>query len=162
MSMKVVKRKFKEGDKIWCVIENKYGITYYHRPCTVVRYDDNRLFVKVEGYETHFPVNEDDFDLINGESEGFYATVKGKYCKCIPCGYLKEKWVHDTYGDYVEDENSEFILQGNTICVVIFDKTQSKMGVAVRNKKDKWNLKTGVAIAYARAKGIEIPKEVLA
>lgn len=162
MSLQVVKRKFKEGDKVWCIIKNKYGVTYYHRPCTVVKYENCNVFVKVEGCSTHFAVNENDFELINGKSEEFYATVNGKYCKCIPCDNLKAKWINDIYNDYIKDKHSNNMVNDNTTCVIIFNGIQSKMGVAVCNKKDKWDLKTGVAIAYARAKGIEIPKEVLA
>lgn len=160
--MEVVKRKFKKGDKVWCIIRNKYGITNYHRPCTVAGYSGKDLLVTTDGYSTQFFVDEIDFDLIDKEAEAFYATVNGKYCKCIPCNCRKNEWIAKIYNYYTKDKQSTYIPHDKTICVVIFDGIYSKMGIAICNKKDDFDLKTGIAIAYARAKGIEIPKEVLA
>ena len=32
-------RKFKKGDIVWCIEDDMYKITCYHRPCTVMGYD---------------------------------------------------------------------------------------------------------------------------
>ena len=32
-------RKFKKGDIVWCIEDDVYKITCYHRPCTVKGYD---------------------------------------------------------------------------------------------------------------------------
>lgn len=60
-------RKFKKGDIVWCIEDDVYKITCYHRPCTVMGYDNSgdlllQAFDQRNSIELN--VNEKIFELV--------------------------------------------------------------------------------------------------
>ncbi len=60
-------RKFKKGDIVWCIEDDVYKITCYHRPCTVKGYDnsgDLLLQAFNQRSSINHDVNEKIFELV--------------------------------------------------------------------------------------------------
>lgn len=54
---------FKVGDIIW-VKQSGYSMTFYHRPCKVLGYNDEGIRVRVLDSGSTFTVNESVFELV--------------------------------------------------------------------------------------------------
>lgn len=65
---------FNIGDIVWCIDPNnnegRYVITYYHRPCEVIRVRKDEIRVMVLG--------ENDYDLEFWVDRRFFQRVKSK------------------------------------------------------------------------------------
>ena len=60
-------RKFKKGDIVWCIEDDFYKITCYHRPCTVMGYDSSGYLLLQAFNQTNslkHDVNEKVFKLV--------------------------------------------------------------------------------------------------
>lgn len=68
-----------------------------------------------------------------------------------------EQWVKKTYGDFQNDKQA-IAYSGCSGVVIVYDTTAVKSAIAKCHPQDTFDYDTGVAIAYARLKGIEIPK----
>lgn len=68
-----------------------------------------------------------------------------------------EQWVKKTYGDFQNDKQA-IAYSGCSGVVIVYDTTDVKSAIAKCRPEDVFDCKTGIAIAYARLKGIEIPK----
>ena len=58
---------FKTGDIVWCTVREQYKITCYHRPCTVMGYDNNSDLLLQAFNQTNslkHDVNEKIFELV--------------------------------------------------------------------------------------------------
>lgn len=68
-----------------------------------------------------------------------------------------EQWVEKTFRDFQNNKQTiTYCGQNNT--VIVYDTTAVKSAIAKCHPKDVFDYKTGVAIAYARLKGLEIPE----
>lgn len=75
----------------------------------------------------------------------------------------KEEWLDEMYRQYLKDEEVDCIdLPIRDIMYVYNMKTPSRIGWSKvnPNSNDKFDYHTGTAIAYARYKGYEIPKDL--
>lgn len=58
---------FKTGDIVWCTVREQYKITCYHRPCTVMGYD-NSGYLLLQAFNQKnsikYDVNEKIFELV--------------------------------------------------------------------------------------------------
>lgn len=68
-----------------------------------------------------------------------------------------EQWVKKAYGDFQKDKQA-IAYSGCSDIVIVYDTTAVKSAIAKCHPQDTFDYDTGVAIAYARLKGIEIPK----
>lgn len=68
-----------------------------------------------------------------------------------------EQWVKKTYGDFQNDKQA-IAYSGCSGVVIVYDTTDVKSAIVKCRPEDVFDCKTGIAIAYARLKGIEIPK----
>lgn len=68
-----------------------------------------------------------------------------------------EQWVKKAYGDFQKDKQA-IAYSGCSGVVIVYDTTAVKSAIAKCHPQDTFDYDTGVAIAYARLKGIEIPK----
>lgn len=68
-----------------------------------------------------------------------------------------EQWVKKTYRDFQKDKQA-IAYSGCSGVVIVYDTTAVKSAIAKCHPQDTFDYDTGVAIAYARLKGIEIPK----
>lgn len=73
-------------------------------------------------------------------------------------------WVDKTVREYNADFKALCLYRGETgeiideNKIIVLDAKTGKTGMARCNPKDKFNFETGLAIAYARLRNIEIPK----
>lgn len=67
------------------------------------------------------------------------------------------QWVKKAYGDFQKDKQA-IAYSGCSDIVIVYDTTAVKSAIAKCHPQDTFDYDTGVAIAYARLKGIEIPK----
>lgn len=67
------------------------------------------------------------------------------------------QWVKKAYGDFQKDKQA-IAYSGCSGVVIVYDTTAVKSAIAKCHPQDTFDYDTGVAIAYARLKGIEIPK----
>lgn len=68
-----------------------------------------------------------------------------------------EQWVKKTYSDFQNDKQA-IAYSGCSGVVIVYDTTAVKSAIAKCYPQDTFDYDTGIAIAYARLKGIEIPK----
>lgn len=68
-----------------------------------------------------------------------------------------KQWVKKTYIDFQKDKQA-IAYSGCSDVVIVYDTTAVKSAIAKCYPQDTFDYDTGVAIAYARLKGIEIPK----
>lgn len=76
--------------------------------------------------------------------------------------FNEETWIDNMYNEYMRSNNTRAVSSGNdrVIAVIITEIDDIKVGIAKCAPMDKPSLRKGVAIAYARAKGYPIPKEL--
>lgn len=67
-----------------------------------------------------------------------------------------KQWVKKTYRDFQKDKQA-IAYSGCSDVVIVYDTTAVKSAIAKCYPQDTFDYDTGVAIAYARLKGIEIP-----
>lgn len=73
-------------------------------------------------------------------------------------------WVTEMYLKFADErmkgkcDVSHFSDNAITLC---YDKKKNKVGIARKHPEDIYDYRTGVAIAYARCKGYEIPKQTV-
>lgn len=67
------------------------------------------------------------------------------------------QWVKKTYGDFQNDKQA-IAYSGCSGVVIVYDTTAVKSAIAKCYPQDTFDYDTGIAIVYARLKGIEIPK----
>lgn len=68
-----------------------------------------------------------------------------------------KQWVKKTYRDFQKDKQA-IAYSGCSGVVIVYDTTAVKSAIAKCCPQDTFDCDTGVAIAYARLKEIEIPK----
>ena len=68
-----------------------------------------------------------------------------------------KQWVKKTYRDFQKDKQA-IAYSGCSDVVIVYATTAVKSAIAKCYPQDTFDYDTGVAIAYARLKGIEIPK----
>lgn len=68
-----------------------------------------------------------------------------------------KQWVKKTYRDFQKDKQA-IAYSGCSGVVIVYDTTAVKSAIAKCCPQDTFDYDTGVAIAYARLKEIEIPK----
>lgn len=68
-----------------------------------------------------------------------------------------KQWVKKTYRDFQKDKQA-IAYSGCSDVVIVYDTTAVKSAIAKCCPQDTFDYDTCVAIAYARLKGIEIPK----
>lgn len=67
-----------------------------------------------------------------------------------------EEWVKNMYNEYAAS-NYYCARCSDKKTIIVFSKHGNKIGKAICHKDDIFNIHTGVAIAYARATGKEVP-----
>lgn len=72
-----------------------------------------------------------------------------------------DKWVNKMIQEMAKGRNTERYCYGyrnNTGVFVVGDRRTGKTGMSRKHPDDEYNFNYGMAIAYARCKGYEIPK----
>lgn len=73
------------------------------------------------------------------------------------CRSKKDDWIEKWNNTYLHDSTTKATVFAKTIAV----SCASGIGIARCHPKDVFNIKTGCAIAYARARGVKIPHYVV-
>ena len=66
-----------------------------------------------------------------------------------------KEWVEKRYRDFLY---SHYKFFGDEDITIVISKTGKRIGVAKRHNNDKFDRAIGIAIAYAKAIGLEIPE----
>lgn len=70
----------------------------------------------------------------------------------------RKEWIDLWYTEFVNRYDTVSITRGELIIVATFDEYNGqRIGTAYPVKGDKFDSKTGIAVAYAKAIGLEIP-----
>lgn len=70
-----------------------------------------------------------------------------------------DNWVDEMYEKFCCDNNVQATFFDEQITTaIVYHFKKRKIGIARCHPDDKFNRETGIAIAYARCKGIEVPK----
>lgn len=69
---------------------------------------------------------------------------------------MRQDWI-DRYSREVYHRGSYEIICGNTVVVAVCQNGNIMMGKSTPIKGDKFDLDTGVAVAYAKAVGLRVP-----
>ena len=71
---------------------------------------------------------------------------------------LREKWIDDSFFCYLNHPSSTVMRVGDTTVVAIYSRHNGlRMGRATPIKGDEFDVRVGVAVAYAKACGESIP-----
>ena len=69
---------------------------------------------------------------------------------------MRQDWIY-RYSQEAYHRGSHEIICGNTVVVAVCQNGHIVMGKSTPTKNDKFDLDTGVAVAYAKAVGVRIP-----
>lgn len=114
---------FKKGDIVWCINDDEYRITCYHRPCRVMGYDSQGyLLLKAfnQSNSIKHDVNEKLFELVTVYKilkPGQLIRIKGldrlvEFKKYKDRGYIEvadNGWLSEYYVDDIVFEKGFYI-----------------------------------------------------
>lgn len=84
----------------------------------------------------------------------------GKFYLRTPI-FDREEWINKMYLAWLEDDNAcDDAWRDKTIGILVYKNGKFKLGQSTCSATDAFNRKTGIAVAYARAIGEPIPKEI--
>lgn len=70
----------------------------------------------------------------------------------------RAKWVRDYHGAFLRHPNATYKVLGKTVVVSVYDRcTGIHMSATTPIGEDKFELSTGIAVAFAKAMGERIP-----
>lgn len=69
-----------------------------------------------------------------------------------------DKWVEETSERFCCDNNVDVFLNEGTSVIIVYNHKSQRVGIARCHPDDEFRQDIGVAIAYARCKGIKVPK----
>lgn len=69
------------------------------------------------------------------------------------------RWVSDIINEFIHDDNASHVYKAPY--TILYDMTKGKSAFSKCHPNDVWDSKIGIAIAYARMRGKEIPKLVV-
>lgn len=85
-----------------------------------------------------------------------YERVNSILIKVKP-QFNESKWIKNLVEEYNKEKNLRYLIEDDTTLVLNLKRPQ-KIGWSVC--RDRFSTEKGIAIAYARYKGLEIPKEL--
>ena len=70
----------------------------------------------------------------------------------------RKDWIHEHYSAFMRHPNASYKVLGKTVVVSVYDRYAGiHMGTTTPHGEDKFELSTGIAVAYAKACGERIP-----
>lgn len=73
----------------------------------------------------------------------------------------REKWIRDYHNGFLRHPNASYKVVGQTVVVSVYDRyTGIHMGATTPVGEDKFELSTGIAVAFAKAVGERIPEYI--
>lgn len=70
----------------------------------------------------------------------------------------RERWIETYYSNYLNRYDTTYLTVGNRTIVSTYDELYGvRIGTSYPIHGDEYDVKTGIAVAYAKAIGIEIP-----
>ena len=113
--------------------------------------DLNAIDFKVGELITHYHIGKKEQVYCDGENLVFGYEV-----------FDEKAWIKSMYEEFMASPVSRIVtsIDERVIMIVIKEINDIKVGIARCAPIDKPNFEKGVAIAYARAKGYPIPKEL--
>lgn len=70
----------------------------------------------------------------------------------------RSRWIRDYHSAFLRHPNATHKVLGETVVVSVYDRcTGIHMGVTFPHGEDKFELSTGIAVAFAKAMGERIP-----
>ena len=71
----------------------------------------------------------------------------------------RSRWIRDYHSAFLRHPNATYKVLGETVVVAVYDRcTGIHMGATTPHGKDKFELSTGIAVAFAKAMGERIPE----
>lgn len=73
----------------------------------------------------------------------------------------RAKWVRDYHSAFLRHPNATYKVLGKTVVVSVYDRcTGIHMSATTPTGNDKFELSTGIAVAFAKAMGERIPEYI--
>jgi hypothetical protein len=70
---------------------------------------------------------------------------------------LRDKWVHDLYHEFCENADANMRIVGKVTIVAVYRWRTLSMATSTPVHGDVYNKETGIAVAYAKAMGYDVP-----
>ena len=71
----------------------------------------------------------------------------------------RKTWIRDYHSAFLRHPNADYKVLGETVVVSVYDRyTGIHMSVTTPHGEDKFELSTGIAVAFAKAMGERIPE----
>ena len=73
----------------------------------------------------------------------------------------RKRWIESCHYGFVSHPNASFIQMGDVIVVAVYNRTKGiVMGTARPVHGDKFDKAVGIAVAYAKAIGVQVPEYI--
>lgn len=73
----------------------------------------------------------------------------------------RKRWIESCYYGFVSHPNASFIQMGDVIVVAVYNRVKGiVMGTARPVHGDKFDKAVGIAVAYAKAIGVQVPEYI--
>lgn len=73
----------------------------------------------------------------------------------------RKRWIESYYYDFMSHPNASLVQIGNVIVVAVYSSTKRiVMGTARPVHGDKFDTAVGIAVAYAKAIGVQVPEYI--
>lgn len=70
----------------------------------------------------------------------------------------RERWIENRYSEFVRRHNAERLIVGKRTIVAVYDNYNGVLiGTSYPIRGDEYDVRAGIAVAYAKAIGMEIP-----
>ena len=106
---------------------------------------------KVGAFTAHYHIGKEEQVYCDGDNLVFGYEA-----------FDEKAWIDSIYNEYIQSGSARVVFSenNNVIVITIAERNDVKIGIARCAPIDKPVYRKGVAIAYARAKGYPIPKEL--
>lgn len=95
-------------------------------------------------------------NMADADLENLYLSAQAERIRRADNKIKRQKWVDDHYYQF-RNCCGDYKLVDKTVVIALAWMGNVKMATATPTKNDKFNLRTGIAVAYAKANGERIP-----
>lgn len=98
-------------------------------------------------------------NMVDSDLENLYVSVQNERIRRADNKIKRRKWINDHYMQF-KNCYGDYKVVGNTVVIALAWMGNVKMATATPVKGDKFELTTGIAVAYAKACGERVPNFV--
>lgn len=95
-------------------------------------------------------------NMVDADLENLYVSVQNERIRRADNKIKRRKWIDDHYHQF-KNCYGDYKVVDRSVVIALSWMGNVKMAVATATKDDKFEVRTGIAVAYAKACGERIP-----